>query len=412
MNQIKSIISIGQGRLHLFETASALKKVDIDVRVITGWVPPNFIPDRLLDLLGKIVNRRKLSYGLRKRTFEGPLLKCGFSEFVFNFFNILVKVGIFRRQWAESLGWGLYGLQSRKYIKESDIFHVRSGAGNCGAIRKAKAAGMKVIVDQSAAHPDEITAQLLKAYKGDKIPFDPHTGTWKYVIEDCKNADYILVISDYIKNSFIVNGFDSRYIFVIPLGIKEEFYNLKSSYKLESTVKLIYTGGVTIWKGALLMIEMINKLIERDIAFEIDVIGSISEEISIPMDLLQNKKVRFHGYKTHKEMIEYLKKADIYIYPSYCDGGAQSQREAMAAGLPVISNSKTGSQIIHAENGWLIPDDSSEALTEAVIKLSNDETLREKIGRNAAATIQNNYTWKQYGENVLKLYTKILYAQD
>ena len=51
----KIIISTGQGRLHLFESAASLKKLGMKVKVITGWVPSIRTPDYLLNFLGKII---------------------------------------------------------------------------------------------------------------------------------------------------------------------------------------------------------------------------------------------------------------------------------------------------------------------------------------------------------------------
>ena len=44
--------------------------------------------------------------------------------------------------------WG-----SRKYLKNADVLLVRSGAGQSGAIRKARKNGMAIVTDHSIAHP-------------------------------------------------------------------------------------------------------------------------------------------------------------------------------------------------------------------------------------------------------------------
>ena len=44
--------------------------------------------------------------------------------------------------------WG-----SRKYLKDADVLLVRSGAGQSGAIRKARGNGLAIVTDHSIAHP-------------------------------------------------------------------------------------------------------------------------------------------------------------------------------------------------------------------------------------------------------------------
>ena len=38
----------------------------------------------------------------------------------------------------------------------------------------------------------------------------------------------------------------------------------------------------------------------------------------------------------------------------------------------------------------------------------DDESLREKIGLNAAFTIKNGHTWDIYGKDVSKLYQELI----
>ncbi|MDR3651553.1 MAG: glycosyltransferase family 4 protein [Paludibacter sp.] len=412
MDKLKVIISTGQGRLHLIESARAIKNSGVDVKVITGWVPSKYIPDTIINILGRFVGRKNISYGLRKRKpdeIEFDKIKhCSFAEFSMHFLLILSKSKLINRERAIFLGWKLFGLQSKKYIKDADIFHVRTAAGNSGAIEKAKRKGMIVLSDQSTAHPLEIYNQLSKAYRGMKMPFDVHSGLWKMVLDDCKTSDYILTSCEYVKNSLIEYGFNSQLIYVIPLGVRQDFVNLKQHYSIHNAVKLLYTGSFQRWKGSNLIIEAVERLIEANIAFQIDIIGSVSEKYDIPAWFVNHVGVKMHGHVPQDDLKSFLTNSDIYIFPSYSDGGAQSQKEAMAAGLPVITSSKSGSPIVHGENGWIIPDDSSEALFDAIKILINSENLREKLGRNASVTISTEHTWENYGNEVAKLYTELL----
>lgn len=78
------------------------------------------------------------------------------------------RVGLLSRGKAARKGWRCFGLSSAKYLRDVDILHVRAGAGREGAIAKAKRAGMKVVVDQSIAHP-VFMARVLK---------DEHSKYW------------------------------------------------------------------------------------------------------------------------------------------------------------------------------------------------------------------------------------------
>ncbi|MBK6282672.1 MAG: hypothetical protein IPF54_08390 [Draconibacterium sp.] len=212
------------------------------VEVITGWVPSAKLPDKFINLIGTLAGRDNIAYGLRKRRptelEPGEIKSCAFAEFFIQFLLLLSKFRLIKRDNAVVLGWKTYGWQSKKYIKNASIFHVRSGAGQGGAIRKARKAGMKIIVDHSIAHPNEVFNQLKKSNNGidDEMSITPNSGFWQLVLEDCNQANVIQVNSEYVKKSFVENGFNPEIIKVVHLGVRTDFYGLKTDY----TIKIPY----------------------------------------------------------------------------------------------------------------------------------------------------------------------------
>ncbi|RYZ40911.1 MAG: hypothetical protein EOP49_29255, partial [Sphingobacteriales bacterium] len=215
---MKAIISTGQGRLHLIYSAIALKQSGTSVKVITGWIPSRLISDKVINFLGKFVGRKNnLAAGLRKRTptelTREELAACTFSEFYAQFLYKVASYKFLTRAAAEVSGWNMYGVQSRSYIKDAGVFHVRSGAGCGGAIEYARKRGMPVVVDHSIAHPKEMERQLQKAATRDGAVNDPYRLThpadkfWEVVLKDCMKADILLVNSDYVKQSFVGEGY-------------------------------------------------------------------------------------------------------------------------------------------------------------------------------------------------------------
>lgn len=408
---MKTIISTGQGRLHLIESAKAIKKAGIEIKIVTGWVPPSFLSDRFLNVLGSFLGRSNLAYGLRKRTpkelLRKEILANSFSEFYIQFLFLLSNRNIIRRNTAAVAGWRLFGKMTKRHIKNANIFHVRSGAGYI-AIDKARKQGMIIVVDHSIAHPLEIQKQLSKIYKPKEIPVDPNSGLWKMVLDDCSKADIVLVNSSYVKKTFVENGYNPDQLKVIQLGIREDFFSLKNNYEISQKLKIIYTGSVIKRKGAHLIIEAAKELLTKNIPFEIHLIGSVSHEIEIPKYLVKDEILFFHGHLSQDELKFHLMNADIYVFPSYCEGSAQALKEAMAIGLPVIATEQSGGPIKHGFNGLIIKDDSSIAITNSIIELSKDKILRQELGVNAAKTISNDHTWEKYGNNVAKLYQKLL----
>ena len=168
----RSIISSGIGKLHFFESALAIHQDNYPIKVITGWRPQG--GDIFIDLLGKLVGQKSLSKRLATRHPVGletvPVYSCSIAEAYSSFLTYLSQRGIMNSSHAATLGFTKFGKASTKFLKDAEIFHVRSGAGQGGAIATARARGMKILVDHSIAHPAAMKAVLAQEYESFNLP--------------------------------------------------------------------------------------------------------------------------------------------------------------------------------------------------------------------------------------------------
>lgn len=400
--KIKVILSTF-GPLHLIKSAEFLSTL-VDIKVIQGWIP-KWWNRWILFFLNKVVGY-KLTKTIKKRTPEclkGRNIGIGFPEFYSHFRNRLLK-----DQLANVRAAVLYGKLSCKYLKNADIFHVRSGSGMGGAIELAKSKGMKVVVDHSIAHPAFMDCQLRTEYEKNGAIFNMGIDNlfWQGVLADCCKADLIMVNSQFVKDTFVEAGFDEKKIRVVYLGVRGDFSHLKTDYTVGDTIKLLFTGSFGFRKGGEYLLNALKILNERNISCELTIVGGTSGAAElISQYALPN--VRFVGMVPQDELRNYLRNTDIYIFPSLCEGCAQSGMEALAAGVPVISTRESGLPITHGKTGYIIPSKDSQAIVDSVISLANDNKVRTKIGIEAAE-MMTRYTWENYAKEVYQLYESLL----
>ncbi len=422
MKKIISILSIGYGRLHLVQSAEWLEKADVSVKLICGWVPKN--PEGWLVRFCSKLIKRDLSPGMKKRSITltngGEVYPCPWADFLCNGL-LWFDQKFFKKKFNDKItcwGWKIFGWQTQRYLKQfkksgEAIFHVRSGAGQGGAIKVAKKSGIKVLVDHSALHPAQTEINLKDDYArwNESLPIAPEIGVWKNVLEDCAEADILLVNANHIRDSFIERGYDPKKVKVVYLGVREDFRDvtinrLKSGKKNEIT-RVLFTGSFYLLKGAEYLLESLRILNAHGVKVHYDVVGAVN----VPKSLMEKYKglpIRFHGPVPQDDLKRFLADSDIYLFPSMADGCAQSGMEALTAGLPVVTTYQSGLPITDGETGCLVVMKDAVSIAEKIKWLIAHPEERLRLGTNAAKMMRENYTWEQYADNVKKIYEELL----
>jgi len=101
---------------------------------------------------------------------------------------------------------------------------------------------------------------------------------------------------------------------------------------------------------------------------------------------------------------------DIFVLPSLNEGLPMTLLEAMAAGKPVVA-SRVGAistVIKDQETGLLIAAADEAALTQALRRLLADPELRLRLGRNARAHVEQNFTTAAMVQKYRTVYEEVL----
>lgn len=398
MKKVKVLLSTF-GPLHLIKSAEFLSQY-VDIEVTQGWIP-KWWNKWLIGIASRIVGR-DLSKSFGKRIPEalnGRNHSIALPEFyLWSGKKMHIKD-------IETKAATMFGALSRKYLDNQQVFHVRSGSGQGGAIQKAKAKGMKVVVDHSIAHPAFMDKQLRKEFEKHGVHFDLGIDShfWQLVLKDCKEADVLVVNSNFVRDTFIDAGFDSDKIKVVYLGVRQDFQSIKTQYESHRTFEILYTGSFGFRKGAEYLLQAMEQLDAMNVDYHLTIVGGYNSD-DVLLQKYHPRHVTFVGQVPQDELRKYLADADCYLFPSLCEGCAQSGMEALAAGLPVVATYESGLPITHEETGLVIETANSQSIVDAVIRLKKDGALRQKIGVAAARMMKANYTWDEYAKNMYQFY--------
>lgn len=122
------------------------------------------------------------------------------------------------------------------------------------------------------------------------------------------------------------------------------------------------------------------------------------------------KSVFFTGFIHHKEMPLYFQSSDFYISVPKIDNSPCSVYEAMASGVPTIISRIPWTEYAmrDRENTYMIENIKPEKIAEAVIHLYKDKPLRDKIIRNAVATINEKFSYEKNMKRMEELMLELI----
>jgi glycosyltransferase involved in cell wall biosynthesis len=298
-------------------------------------------------------------------------------------------------------------LSSIFFVEKCDIFH---GWANHSllSIKKAKKLGSKCVLEVGSAHILEETKILIREVRRWGLSYSYSLFNIKRLMNEYLTTDYILVPSEYVKQSFLSQGFSDEKIKKINFGIdpNELFPN---NYEQEK-FRIIYTGAVTLGKGIQYLLLALQNLKLKN--SELVVIGGIEERMRNLIVYLLKKveiPVKFLGRLPRKRLLNELSASSLYVFPSLSDGWAMTVTEAMARGLPIITTKNVGSSelIENGKEGFVIPIRDVKSLREYILYFYDNPDEVKRMGKNSFEKI-NKYTWEKYGYNLIKIYNEIL----
>ena len=133
-------------------------------------------------------------------------------------------------------------------------------------------------------------------------------------------------------------------------------------------------------------------------------------------DLGVATRVTFVGEIPDEQLADFYFACDVFCMPSVepAEAFGLVQVEAMACGRPVVCcELHNGVTYVnrHNETGLVVPPRQSAALADALRRLLDDVTLRERLGNAAAERVRREFSLHAQCEAMLKVYQRVAAAR-
>lgn len=181
-------------------------------------------------------------------------------------------------------------------------------------------------------------------------------------------------------------------------------------------MRLLSVGRLVEKKGFDIFVEACGILRRRGVAFESVIVGEDGEHAEevkrriVSHNLEQS--VRLAGPMPQASLFEEYRGASVFCLPCRVldngdrDGIPNVLVEAMACGLPVVTTSISGIPEVVKDgiNGLLVPTENPEALADALIRISENQSLARRLSAEAQSTVSERFDGERFAAELAALF--------
>ncbi len=202
-----------------------------------------------------------------------------------------------------------------------------------------------------------------------------------------------------------------------PIDAREFCPEGKKAIAADDKLKVLFVGRLEERKGIKYLIQSIPEVVKRVPNAHFCIIGDDTNngrgQKSVMAELKQfiadarcSEHITFIPRVPLVELPDYYRSADVSVVPSVYDNSPYSCLEAMSCGRAVIATTSGGAPeyIGNADCGRLVPAKDVPALTEALVELLQDQSLRKKLGANARERVMKVFQRAEIARQTAEVY--------
>ncbi|MDO4928313.1 MAG: glycosyltransferase family 4 protein [Corynebacterium sp.] len=231
-------------------------------------------------------------------------------------------------------------------------------------------------------------------------------------------ADVITYISEYTRPIMQAHFGDTCAYIHMPSGVDANRFVVRSSeQRTKLRAELGYPNAQTIVcisrlvarKGQDRLIEVMPEVLRAYPQAQLVIVGGGPYERRLHSMVAKRPeiqhRVHFTGRVSEEKMAALLESATIFAMPCRTRGNGLDVEglgivylEAQACGIPVIAGDSGGApETVTGDTGIVVGGNDRAALTQALVRLLGDASLRERMGTAGREHVQANWNWQIMG---------------
>lgn len=220
--------------------------------------------------------------------------------------------------------------------------------------------------------------------------------------------DRMVVVTTYMRDELLNNGFDGRRIEIHAPVPRAGDPNLRSTFSDRNLI--IYAGQIIRGKGVDVLLEALAQVKSK---FECIILGDgnhkvYCEDLSRKLGLAD--RVHFKGFIPQEELKDYYRECSVVALSSlWPEPIATIGLEVMRYALPVVAFDAGGIKdwLIDGQNGYLVPWMDRAEFASRIDELLQDKAKARRLGEAGLALVSERYDFPQYIVDLEEMFARV-----
>lgn len=212
--------------------------------------------------------------------------------------------------------------------------------------------------------------------------------------DKASSARFVACISEFARSQLMALTLPTVWerFHVVHCGLDFNAYAQTDGRPASEQLRVVTVGRLVPLKGQILVVEMIRALRERGLEVSAEIIGEGPARSDLEQRIAQHSLaglVTLSGAVGQDVLPDHLRRATVFVLPSFAEGVPVSAMEAMALGVPVVASRIAGipELIDDGVSGLLATPGRIDELVQATERLLRDPALRGRIAAAGRETV-------------------------
>jgi glycosyltransferase involved in cell wall biosynthesis len=238
----------------------------------------------------------------------------------------------------------------------------------------------------------------------------------RLLAEKVRRADGVVCVSDFGRSQLLTLVEERHWskVAVVRCGLeaKDSAGRPARERREGEPLRLLNVGRMVRLKGQSILLEAVALLRDRGIPTHLTIVGEgpLRGELAQIIERLELAPfVTLAGYVGQDDIATYYDNADVFCLPSLREGVPVVLMEAMTSGLPVVASGIMGiPELVEPDrNGLLVPPGRADLLADAIARLGDDATERERLGEHGRRKVLGEYDVARSAERLHDIFSAI-----